>query len=53
MDKSTDNTRQDGHVKLFTKFSEKKISHGKVYPKLGIYRGVLGYGLGERFLVKE
>ena len=34
-------------------FQKKKISHGRVYPKLGIYRGVLGYGLGERFLVKK
>ena len=38
---------------LYTKFSEEKKIHGKVTPKLGIYRWVSGFGQGERFLVKK
>ena len=32
---------------------KKKQIHGKVTPKLGIYRWVSGFGQGERFLVKK
>ena len=34
-------------------FSSKKKLYGKIYQKLGIYRGVQGFGLGEKLLVKK
>ena len=34
-------------------FQKKKKIHGKVNPKLGIYRWVSGFGQGERYLVKR
>ena len=33
--------------------TEPEVIHGKVNPKLGIYRWVSGFGQGDRFLVKK